>query len=186
MMPVSFDGRLERGAFWEAWVGAVLSRCGLHTVHYPCLVDKTKNFDNTWDLEVFYQPSPLINQKLEVRSLSEPNDGRSSGSGRTAVEVKSNKLTYHGVDDYPFDTVLVCAQDSWMKKWPGKETVQRDFLMVSRLTGHLVWVPTGTKVQLNHPVHDRNRNYSYKCVVVNKDQLRPFAEFITHVKAQES
>lgn len=175
-MPADFEGRLSQGALWEAWVGAVLSRCGLYTLHHPAVVGGERDHSVSLDLEVFpFHPLQKPNVKVK-RSFSPSEDGFSS-------EVKSSQLSFTGPDDYPMPTVLVCAQDSWMNKWPGKETVQRDFLLVSRVTGHLVWVPVGTKVQMNHPVHDRNRNYSYKCVVVNREQLRPFQDFVAKVKS---
>ncbi len=165
MMPTDFSGRLERGAFWEAWVGAVLSRAGMYTTHLPSHIDRNKDFSESWDLEVQHCDSGSLTPVLS--------------------EVKSLSLPFHNVDDYPFETVLVCAQDSWTKKWPGKDTVQRDFLLVSNVTGSILWIPTGTKVQLGHPVHDRNRNYSYKCAVVNKSQLRPFADFVDMLRSGE-
>jgi hypothetical protein len=176
--PPGFGERLEVGAYWEAWAAAVMTRCGLHVVCHPAVVGGARDHSVSHDLDVF-DSDPLIYGNVEVnRSFT--------GAVKASIqaEVKSNKFTFHSPDDYPYDTVLVCAQDSWMSKWPGKETVQRDFLLVSRVTGHLVWVPTGTKVTLGYPVHDRNRQYSYNCAVVNKEQLRPFQDFVAKVKAQ--
>jgi len=200
-MPVSFDGRLNEGAYWEAWVGACLARCNLYTLHHPSVANGDQMWDLSWDLDVFsgtFAAESCPRRKAfggdeegwsaeaaSPEALGAPTNlspGALCPMGAARVEVKSNQLTYHGPDDYPFETVLVCAQDSWMKKWPGKETTQRDFLMVSRVTGHIVWVPIGTRVELNHPVHDRNRNYSYKCAVVVREQLRSLKDFVAYVK----
>ncbi len=194
-MPVSFEGRLEQGAFWEAWVGSVLARCGLYTLHHPSVPDKAAAWKESWDLDVFsetpgtfgFESCPTrkpVPEGMKRGGLPESTtrDGSLSALGPVPVEVKSSRLSFASPKDYPMPTALVCSQDSWMAKWAGKETIQREFLLVSRDTGHLVWIPTGTKVQMNHPVHDRNRSYSYKCVVVGKEQLRPFQEFVAHVK----
>ncbi len=177
-MPSGFSERLAVGALWEAWSASVLTRCGLYVLLHPVVVGGDRDHSVSHDLDVF-AADPLFSDNVKVnRSFT--------GAVKASIpaEVKSNKFTFHGPDDYPHDTVLVCAQDSWMNKWPGKETVQRDFLLVSRVTGHLVWVPTGTKVTLGYPVHDRNRQYSYNCAVVNAGQLRPLKDFVAKVKAQ--
>ncbi len=192
MMPSDFSGRLSQGAFWEAWVGAVLSRCGLTTVHHPAVIGGERDHSLSHDLTIFNNLGTFASESCLTRKRfregmkrgGSAEDASPSVPGTTELEVKSSSLTFTSPNDYPMPTALVCAQDSWMNKWPGKETVQRDFLLVSRVTGHLVWVPKGTLVQMNHPVHDRNRNYSYKCVVVDKEQLRPFKDFVKHVKAQ--
>ncbi len=195
-----FEDRLDMGAFWEGWVSAVLARCGLHTIQHPMVNGGTRDHSVSYDLDVcaadplLFGVSPLISEHSDViTGLSKRARPTARGAlcpirasrvsrTSTATEVKSSALTFTKPQDYPMPTALVCAQDSWMKKWPGKETVQRDFLLVSRVTGHIVWIPVGTKVQLNHPVTDRNRDYSYKCAVVNREQLQPFRKFVDMVK----
>ena len=56
-----FASRANEAAFWEAWVGAVLSRCGLYTVHHPFTLAKhpgeVASYAHTWDLDVSrYEP----------------------------------------------------------------------------------------------------------------------------------
>ncbi len=180
-MPVSqsFRDRADSAAFYEAWVGAVLTRAGLYVTLHPFEIDG-KDHGKSWDLDVFVEPGHLISDRRKIKSLSKPR-----GSVRTEavpVEVKSLSLKFHNVDDYPFGTVIVCSQNNFLRKWPGKQQTQRDFLLVSTRTGSIVWIPKHTAVTLGHDVLDGTRNELYKTVVVNKRQLCPFQDFIEYVK----
>ncbi len=162
----SFIDRADGAAFYEAWVGAVLARAGLYTVHHPFLIDG-KDHGHTWDLDVCAV------------------DPCRSGGGLTitSVEIKSLSLSFERPASYPYENVLVCSQNSWLRKWAGKDTVQRDFLLVSKPTGAIIWVPTGSKVELGVEVTDRSRNETYKAVQVNKGSLRPLQDFIESLQS---
>ncbi len=194
-MPASFADRLTVGAFWEGWVATCLTKHGLHVLCHPAVVGGERNHSISHDLDVFahdpnfsgtFASESCLRRKAfggdEEGWSAEAASQRVSPNEPIQLEVKSSKHSFTGPDDHPESTVMVCAQDSWLNKWPGKETVQRNFILVSRVTGRMAWIPTGTKVQMNHPVHDRNRNYSYKCVVVGKEQLRTFKGFVNYVK----
>ncbi len=159
----SFRDRADSAAFYEAWVGAVLARTGLFTVHQPFLIDG-KDHGESWDLDVLnYDPirilpdGGLINRRVEVKSLS---------------------VSFENVRQYPYETVLVCSQNSWLRKWPAKDTVQRDFLLVSKPTGCICWIPAGSPVELGVLVTDKSRNETYKAVQTNKGLLRPLQDFV--------
>lgn len=164
----SFQDRADSAAFYEAWVAAVLSRAGLYTLHHPFKIDG-QDHSQSWDLDVgIHHPETLHYDHVDVRSLR---------SSLIPVEVKSLSLTFLNPDTYPFNDVLVCSQSSWMRKWPGKGTTQRDFLLVSRPTGSIIWIPKNTPVTLGHEVHDKSRNELYKAVKTTKGYLRPLADF---------
>ena len=159
----SFKERADGSAFYEAWVGAMLSRGGLYSVHHPfTLATETGNtvafYASSWDLDV----SP--DNKVFL-----------------PVEVKSVNLKFCEPNDYPHLGVLVCSDASWQRKWKGKETTQRDFIMVSRLTGHAVWLPRGSETGVTQ-VTDVARNESYACRTTHKSELAPFSEFIKYAK----
>lgn len=165
-----FAGRADEAAFWEAWVGAVLARCGLYTLHHPFTVAKhpgeVAQYGHTWDLDV-----------SATGHFDYVGDYNS-------VEVKSVNLTFSGPQDYPYDQCLVCSQNSFLRKWPGKDTIQRDFLIVSRYTGSIVCIPVGTKVELGVEVYDMDRGEDYKGVRTPKENLRDLQTFIQAVKAR--
>lgn len=157
----SFKQRADSSAFFEAWVGAKLSRANLFTVHHPfTLASETGNpvsfYAHTWDLDVGVDNVSWL-----------------------PVEVKSVNLKFHEPNDYPHLGLLVCSDASWQKKWPGAETVQRDFLMVSRETGGIVWLPKGAPV-VRKEVKDPSRNETYPCVASHKSELLPFGRFVEH------
>ncbi len=160
----SFIDRADSAAFYEAWVGAVLARAGLYTLHHPFEIDG-KDHGETFDLGVF---------KNNLQPWYEQ-------PGNT-VEVKSLNLTFYNPDTYPFEEVLVCSQNSWLRKWPGRYYTMRDFLFVSRATGSIVWLPTMTQVTLGKDVEDKGRGEVYKAVTVQREALRPLQEFVDHVK----
>ncbi len=93
------------------------------------------------------------------------------------LEVKSVNLTFSTVKDYPFNDVLVCSQASFQKKWPGANKTGRDFLIVSRLTGSIVWLPSGSSVELGREVFDKSRSELYKVVQAKKSDLRELCDF---------
>lgn len=155
----SFRDRADSAAFYEAWVGAVLARAGLYTLHYPFEIDG-KDHSQTFDLETWSEPE----------------------NTRYTVEVKSLNLTFHNPESYPFEDVLLCSQSSYMKKWPGRDYTMRDFLLVSRVTGAVVWVPRMTQVTFEREIEDRGRGEVYKAVTVQREALMDLSEFVSHVK----
>jgi hypothetical protein len=159
----SFKNRADSAAYWEAWVGAKLSRGNLYTVHHPFTVaSETGNplsfYAHTWDLDV----------SADNKVFS-------------PVEVKSVNLKFFEPNDYPHLGVLVCSQASWNKKWAGKDTVQRHFLMVSRETGGIVWLPKGAPVIVKE-AKDPSRGEVYPCIATHKSELRSLNDFITIIQ----
>lgn len=167
----SFRKRADEAAFFEAWVGCVLARAGLYTLHHPFVADGGDYHAHTWDLDVSAYP-PLTFDNVDVK--------RSSSSFRQ-VEVKSLSLTFTGPIDYPYNRPLVCSQNSWLKKWPGKHTTQRDFLFVSKTTGAIVWLPVGSPVELGCEVTDSTRGETYKVAKTWDQYLRPLQDFIEDI-----
>lgn len=158
----SFQQRADSAAFFEAWVGAKLSRANLFTVHHPfTLASETGNplsfYAHTWDLDV--SPDNKV---------------------FTPVEVKSVNLKFHEPNDYPHLGLLVCSEASFKKKWPGATRVMRDFLMVSRLTGGIVWLPRGAAIGRKE-VTDPSRKETYWCITAHKSELRSLSAFIGRV-----
>ncbi len=158
----SFKQRADSSAFFEAWVGAMLSRCNLFTCHHPfTLAAETGNpvsfYAHTWDLDV----------SVDNRVF-------------TPVEVKSVNLRFTEPNDYPHLGVLVCSDASFQKKWPGKTTTQRDFLMVSRETGGIIWLPKGSDTGVTM-VTDKTRKETYACRTTHKSELSSFAHFVSFI-----
>lgn len=158
----SFKQRADSSAFFEAWVGAMLSRSNLYSVHHPfTLAGETGNpvsfYAHTWDLDV-------------------STDNRVF----TPVEVKSVNLRFTLPNDYPHLGILVCSEASFNKKWPDKVSTQRDFLLVSRETGAIVWIPKGTETGRTE-VTDKTRKETYMCRTVHKSDLCTFAHFVSYV-----
>lgn len=158
----SFKKRANEAAFWEAWVGAVLARGGLYTLHHPFVADGGSHHGLTWDLDVggwhcftdgdYYQPP-------------------------CEVECKSLNLTFTCPKDYPFDTCLVCSANSWERKWGEEKDTQRDFLFISRETGAILWLPRGAPVHKKKTV-DGTRDESYWVMYTDKRNLEPLWDFI--------
>ncbi len=174
MRPVSesFKARADTGAFWEAWVGTVLARAGLYTLHYPLEVDD-KDHSLSHDLDVFgLHPDTLI-----------PCMGWDSGKEQAPIEVeiKSRNLTFTSVQDYPFEFCNVCSWSNFRKKYPASDKVGRDFLFVSQVTGAILWLPKGTRIEVTEG-WDGERQESFKLVQAPASSLRPLQEFVELVK----
>ena len=161
----SFAARANEAAFWEAWVGAVLARCGLYTVHHPFTVAQTMGethaYAQTWDMDV-----------------SECHPSEWEYSPPTETEVKSLSLTFTMPDDYPHDEVLVCSAKNHGKKY-GKDAGMsgRDFLLVSRATGAIVWVPRGT-CMFQKEVTDNERGQTYMAMACKREDLRALKSYV--------
>lgn len=166
----NFRDRADSAAFFEAWVGAVLARAGLYTLHHPFTLAETRedieSYAQTVDLGVGADASSFDSEVYDFKE----------------VEVKSSNLTFHTTLDYPFPELLICSQNSWEKKWTKAYTTRRDFLFVSRQTGAILWLPTKTPVTLGNLVHDATRNQTYKAVKTSSDNLRALDEFVHMVK----
>lgn len=163
----SFLDRANSAAFYEAWVGSVLARAGLYTLHHPFVADGGDYHGTTWDLDVA------------------PNEEAMWGPGMSGkcvqVECKSLSLAFNSPGSYPYENVLLCSQNSWLKKWPGKDKVQRDFLLISRPTGSIVWVPCGVPVSMGVEVTDKTRGETFKAVSVRREALLPLGDFLEMV-----
>ncbi len=160
----SFKQRADSSAFFEAWCGAMLARSNLYTVHHPfTLAAETGNslafYAHSWDLDV--SPDNIL---------------------FIPVEVKSVNLKFTEPNDYPHLGVLVCSDASWQKKWPGQEKTQRDFLMVSRITGGIIWLPKGTETGVT-PVVDKTRKESYECRTTHKSALLRLSDFVSTIQS---
>lgn len=161
----SFQKRANEAAFWEAWVGAVLARAGLWTLHHPFEADGGDNHGLTWDLDVSTDGGPL-------------------GAGPwVPTECKSLSLTFSNPDDYPFESALICSFNSWRKKWGEARETLRDFLLISRPTGHILWIPVGTQATVTK-VTDSTRDETYKVMQTTRDCLRPLIDFVENVKKE--
>ena len=161
----SFLQRADEAAFWEAWVGAKLAREGLYACHMPFTADGHPSHGTSNDLLVSTE-SPFIGSEAD---------------GET-VEVKGIKAEFTCPGDYPFERVLVCSQNSWLRKWPGRDFTSVSFLFASKKTGAIIWLPPMTKVELGREITDGTRNETYRVVDAEARHLRTFSEFVDWVK----
>lgn len=162
----SFRNRADSAAFWEAWVGACLTRGGLYVVLQPWEIDG-KDHSQNYDLRVF---------KDFPWSIDESDAGLD-------VEVKSLSLEFNNPDDYPYDEVLVCSKNSFDRK-AGRHNLYNlytDFFLVSVETGSILWLPEGTEIGTK-TVTDRERDETYQSVTCRKKDLRYLSDFIEKVK----
>lgn len=174
----SFKDRADCGAFWEAWVGASLSRLGLYVVHHPFRLASeegkhTKDYQFSWDLDV---------------AVDWP-DAPATYWARLPVEVKAQNRGFTSSKDYPAHhshpgKMLVCSMASWSRKWPGKSHTCRDFVFCSMQTGACLWLPQGSPVEMGLETFDSKRKELYRCVGTNPLLLRPLSEFVDDVKVR--
>jgi hypothetical protein len=176
----TFQSRADPAAFWEAWVAAVLKRRGLYVVQHPFqtteeLGKPAEHWAHTWDLDV---------------AIDWP-DAPATYWARLPAEVKSQSLQFLKPRDYPERDdagkgMLVCSQNSWVKKWGHKNHVQRDFLFVSMRSGAVLWLPTGSPVTLGVKTVDRTRNEHYLTVRTSPSLLRTVDEYVASVRERLS
>lgn len=159
----SFKRRADSAAFWEAWVGAVLSRAGLYTLHHPFTIAKNytevREHGQTWDLEAW-----------------------SENRNQLKIEVKSVNLTFLGPVSHPHDDVNLCSKKSFDRKgWV--DVLGRDFLIVSRATGSIVWVPEGSIVDFSD-TFDSDRKEKFAICTTRKVNVQDLHAFVEKVKSQ--
>lgn len=156
----SFKKRANEAAFWEAWVGTVLARAGLWTLHHPFVADGGDYHALSWDLDV-------------------SNEGKEPWC---PLECKSLNLTFTCPEDYPFETCMVCSANSWNRKWPGQTKTQRDFLFISREIGTILWLPMGSDVKVKKTT-DKSRGETYSVMYTDSNNLKQLIDFIDYVKS---
>lgn len=159
----SFKRRADSSSFWEAWCGSVLARNNLWTLHHPFTLASEIGvplsfYASSWDLDVSYDSGVYL-----------------------PVEVKSTNISFTSPRTYPHKGVLVCSDSSWTKKWGTQDVLKRDFLIVSRTTGDIVWVPKGAPCGVT-PVKDKTRNEKYLCRTTHASNLEPIQAFVDYVK----
>ncbi len=97
------------------------------------------------------------------------------------VEVKALSLSFSSPSDYQYESVIVCSQNSFLRKWPGRSDTGRDFLFVSMHTGSIVWLPKGSPVTLGNETLDSTRGELYKTVRTPKSHLCSLHMFTEYV-----
>lgn len=165
----SFRNRADSAAFWEAWVGACLTRGGLYVVLQPWEIDG-KDHSQNYDLTVgSHQTVGEVGGAYLTKAIE--------------VEVKSLSLEFNSPEDYPYDEVLVCSKSSFDRK-AGRHNlynIYTDFFLVSTETGSILWLPKGTEIGTK-VVTDRERDETYQSVTCRKKDLRYLSDFIEMVK----
>lgn len=168
----SFKRRADSAAFFEAYVGAKLSRAGLWVIHHPFTLAAETGRDRL-----------SYAQSVDLTVTSGEYDPVSYPETHIDVEVKSSGVSFE--DDpstYPTEGILVCSKLSWERKWGSDLHTQRDFLFVSRKTGDIIWLPEGA-LCIPRLVTDRTRNESYVAMEASAhDSLNHFANFVRMVK----
>jgi hypothetical protein len=167
----SFKLRADGAAFWEAWVGAALSRKGLYTVHHPFKLASEEgkhaiDYMFTWDIDV---------------ALDWP-DAPATYWARLPVEIKSHDRSFTSPHDYPYPKKIICSQTSYNRKWHGKTHLQRDFLYVSQHTGAIIWLPCGSPVEFDVEMYDQKRGERFKAVQTDSSNMRDLDSFVESVK----
>ena len=155
----SFMKRAGEACFFEAWVGAVLCRCGLYVKHLPMVIAQNrqdlKTMGYSWDLEV--SPDELIGER---------------------VEVKSTQQWFDSILTYPDKDVFVCSQSNFNKKWPNQNKTGSHFLFVSKKTGNIVWLPKGSVTTQNVVRKDYSRGETFKAVTATSSKLKSLEAFV--------
>ncbi len=154
----SFKDRMPSASLFESYVASTLASKGLTVLHHPTNLTNG-DYSQSADLSI-----------LERGDLRDPSWNH--------IEVKSINRSFTGVNDYPFNEVMVCSQSSFLKKFPGLDKTGRDFLFASRVTGAILWLPAWSRVTMGHEVFDRSRNELYKVVKAQKSDLRELSDFV--------
>jgi hypothetical protein len=161
----SFKSRQDESAFWEAWVGACLTRQGLFASLNPTATGLEYYNPRSADIDTWCRDNGLAVQ----------------------VEVKSVKRFFTCPADYQdryenHGKVFLGNMGTWNARHPSRITTLFDYLIVSKLTGCLVWLPADSKVELGVDEYDFSRNEVFKAVYGSKHDLKSFEEFVDNVK----
>lgn len=155
----TFMERQSGSAFWEAYVASRIALEGFAVTINPSNqgehVDPSR-FDSH-DLDIHVHPDATL-----------------------PVEVKSRNIKFY--DHLDAEKTWVCSQFFFLNNWPGKDALGRDFLIVSKQTSCILWVPAGTKVELGRERVDRSRGSVFKVAEVKTADILPFAEFVRFLK----
>lgn len=161
----SFRDRADGAAFMEAWVGMVLSRNGLHVTLFPFTYNDGKDHTHTWDIDVS-KTSPRLNSCL-------PH----------AVEVKSTSHYFTGEADFQDfsgpNTVFISSKSAYIGKYYGNPNTPRNWLITSKKSGAVVWVPSGTPVLYTEILDPQRGPFQAACV--SKGKLRSLVEFVEYI-----
>jgi hypothetical protein len=160
----SYCARMNEASFWETWVATVLSRAGLFTVHWPSLVDGGTEHLDSWDLGVAHK-NPFDYRKVEVKAFNIPFN--------SAENIRR--------------PLFLSSQVAWDRKGLGAENhtgnhTLREWLIVSKITGMVVWVPKGSPVVTHVPQHDMSRDERFLGVTVDGKYVRSLDRFVEEVR----
>jgi hypothetical protein len=161
----SFKSRADTAAFWEAWVAACLTRAELEVLLLPLTIAKTD--------EEFQSYQKRVGDIL----VGIP------GHPKRSVEVKSASRNFVTAKDVP-ERMLLCSDASHRRKTNAEHnTSYAHFLMVSTVTGAIIWVPKGTPTEVT-VVTDSSRNETYKCRTVARADVRELSDFVEHLERE--
>lgn len=151
----SFMERADDAAFWEAWVATVLCRSGLDVIHQSFKIGEEHYHPERTDLHVI---------KQNDRSVP--------------VEVKSSRMHFTGPNDYPDNEVFACSESSYKRKGNNiPYTLYCDFLIVSKQTGNIVWIPRGTFLEFRKSF-DSSRQETFTALYATRKSVCNLANFI--------
>lgn len=148
-----FKRELEQGLYWE---------------------DRVAEYLEAWGFSVF-RPQTLVEGIEDDESrravLSQYGDLIVGGRDGIHIEVKSRRVRFTGPEDYPYPTAYVDTLGSQRARGDVKPV----YVVVSQLTGGMVWVPRGIALTPRR-TWDRVRDIPVVTLEVPKGVLRPFRE----------
>ena len=125
----------------------------------------------------------IRNNRNEINDFSDNGDlFIFTKKGKLRIEVKSRNLSFTGIQDFPYDTILVDRVNTWLRKVCDKKKPHA-IIIISQITKKMFVIPISSeKKWFFEEKRDTVRDYDRNYILCNKEDLKSIEEFIVWLK----
>ena len=130
--------------------------------------------------------------ELKIRkNRNEINDFSDDGDlfiltkkGKLRTEIKSRNLTFEGIADFPYSTILVDRANTWIRKVCDNKKPDV-IIIISQITKKMFVIPISSQENwFFENKHDGVRDYDRKYILCKKEDLKSIEEFTNWLKTK--
>jgi hypothetical protein len=110
------------------------------------------------------------------------NEGDVEIEGNHLLEVKGRDLEFTSRDDYPYPTVIVCAQRRWINR--GRKPCA--IIIVSEITDEVLVIPGNSSAEWTESKkHDRIRDIDFMALEAPLSCVTTWERLVAHIKERK-
>jgi hypothetical protein len=103
-------------------------------------------------------------------------------SGGHLLEVKGRNLAFTCVEDYPYETIFVCAK----RRWDNRSGKPCAIIIVSEITDAAIVIPSSSRrLWTETTTHDRVRDIDFTALCAPRNSVATWDQLLEHLRTKE-